>query len=207
MNNKITTLLSDVDGVYADWLDGFINYCDDIGHKALHNKPTDFGMTDIFPTLDKPWEHIMDYQHTPHYEKLKAYPEAQSIYNRLYDMGVEIIFISSCGTTNEIINARTAMLEREANGKFSDIITLPLGASKTEVLKKFPRAAFIDDQFKMALEGAECGHDSFLRNMPYNKNEEHESIKRLMSFSPLVKYFVRELDLHKDISSTELILP
>lgn len=190
--------LSDIDGVAADWLEGFIKYCESIGHVALHNKPAEFGMTDIFPTLEKPWEHIMDYQHSEFYEAIKAYPEAISVYNKLHDMGVKIIFVTSCGLTDQIINARTSMIKREFNNKFHDIEFLELGASKKEVLSKYPNATFVDDQMVMAIEGDEAGHKSFIKNMSYNLNDHNDNVERLMSFSPLIKYFAKELSITKE---------
>lgn len=197
MNNK-QLLLSDIDGVVADWLDGFIKYCESIGHKALHNKPLEFGMSDIFPTLEKPWEHIMDYQHSKYYKGIKAYPEAVKVYNKLYDMGVEIVFVTSCGLTPEIIEARTQMMQSEFNGKFHDIEFLELGASKKEILKKYPSAVFIDDQMKVAIEGYETGHKSFIKDMSYNRNEENENIERIKSFTTLLSYFAKKMNPEKE---------
>lgn len=196
--NNVVMLLSDIDGVAADWLGGFIKYCDSIGHIALHNKPLEFGMADIFPTLEKPWEHIMDYQHSPFYQEIKAYQEVKDVYAKLYDMGVEIVFVTSCGLTEDILDARRIMLEREFDGKFHGIEFLELGASKLDILNKYPSATFIDDQIGMAIEGAKTGHKSFLRNMSYNSNDSHQDVTRLMSFKPLIKYFAKELNINTE---------
>lgn len=192
--NEPIYFLSDIDGVVVDWLDGFIKYCESIGHKALHSNPIEFSMTDIFPTLERPWEHIMDYQHTKFYQELKAYPDAVAVYNKLYDMGVKIVFVTSCGTTPEIIDARTNMMNSTFNGKFETIEFLELGASKVDILKKYPTATFIDDQMKVALEGVESGHHSFVKNMSYNTNDHNENVERLMSFTPLISYFSKKMN-------------
>lgn len=207
MNNKDkdkeVILLSDIDGVYADWLDGFIKYCESIGHIALHNKPTDFAMTDIFPELAKPWELIMDYQHSPFYQEIKSYDEVKQVYSELYDMGVKIVFVTSCGLTEEILDARRIMINRETEGKYHDIEFLELGASKADILKKYPTATFIDDQIVMAIEGAETGHKSFLRDMPYNSECNHKDVTRLTSFKPLIKYFAKKLSINNENTSED----
>lgn len=195
---KEVILLSDIDGVTIDWLEGFIKYCESIGHKALHNEPKVFAMTDIFPDLEKPWVHIMDYQHSPYYDEIKAYPEVVEVYNKLHDMGVKIIFVTSCGTTEHIKEARNKVMEKEFNGKYEHIEYLDFGASKTEILNKYPNATYIDDQMKMSIEGAESGHDSFIKDMSYNREDSDERVKRLYSFKDLIPHFQKKLGINSN---------
>ena len=197
-NKKEVILLSDIDGVTIDWLDGFIKYCEKKGHKAKHNKPKEFGMTDIFPTLEKPWELIKDYQDSEEYSNIKAYPEAVEVYNKLYDMGVKIIFVTSCITSDKVEEVRTKTMKEEFNGKFDHIEYLDFGASKLEVLNKYPSATYIDDQLKMAIEGSETGHDSFVMDMSYNQNDNDNRVNRLYHFNQLIPYFEKKIGLKDD---------
>lgn len=202
---KEVVLLSDIDGVTIDWLEGFVKYCESIGHKAKHNEPEEFSMRDIFPTLEKPWEYIMDYQHSEYYKEIKAYPEVVEVYNKLHDMGVKIVFVTSCGTTDFIKEARTKVMQDEFNGKFDHIEFLEFGESKTEILNKYPNATYIDDQIKMSIEGAETGHDSFIKDMSYNGNDNDDRVKRLYSFKQFIPYFEKKLGLKEEVTSKRKI--
>jgi len=183
MQQKPDVLLSDLDGVYVDWAQGFVNYMESIGIKALHANPTIFSMTDIFPQVEKPWLHILDYQQSEFYAQVKAYEGAREAYQALVDGGVTIIAVSSCGLDEQTVRSRTAMIESE--GVFSDMVLLDLGASKLDVLKKFSRSAFIDDQPVVAMEGQEAGHVSILHSMPYNLDANMPKIARVESLNEI----------------------
>lgn len=185
-------LLSDVDGVPIDWLQGYIDYQAEKGVQALHNKPKYFSMVDIFPTLEKPWLDVMDFQHTEHYLNLKAYKGAKEAYNKLYDNGTKIYFITSCGETDFIKSTREKMLNRELDGKFEDIIYCPLGGSKEAILKKFAPATFIDDQINMVNQGFNAGHNALLKNMTYNINDVTNGNSRLREFDEIYRYIKME---------------
>lgn len=184
-----TVFLSDVDGVLMDWLGGFIKYMASIGHTALHDQPTEFSMVDIFPTCEKPWVHIMDYQHSAFYCEIKAYSDAINVYKNLHDSGVEVIFVTSCGDTDLIKQVRTQVLNAELGGKFSSIHFLPLGADKTELLKSFEAGVFIDDQMKVAMNGLAGGHTCLLKDMPYNQYDHDEEVTRISNFEELYELF------------------
>lgn len=183
MSSKPRLLLSDLDGVYADWAKGFVNYMASIGHVAPHSNPTVFTMTDIFPMLDKPWLHIKDYQQSEFYSDIQPYAGAKEAYQEMVDAGVKIIAVSSCGLELETVRMRTEFVESQ--GVFSDMILLELGASKQDVLETFENAAFIDDQPHVAFEGCEAGHVALLKSMPYNLCTDVQGIKRIGDFSEI----------------------
>jgi len=183
MQIKPTLLLSDLDGVYCNWAQGYVNYMESIGYKALHANPTVFSMTDIFPMLDKPWIHIKDYQQSEFYAGILPYGGANEAYRELVKSGVKIIAVSSCGLEAETVRMRTEFVAKQ--GVFSDMILLELGAPKLDVLKKFAKAAFIDDQPVVALEGVEAGHVSMLKCMPYNIDITHPQIARVSQFAEI----------------------
>ena len=173
MSTKLSFLLSDLDGVYVDWTTGFTKYMASIGHIAKHANPTVFTMQDIFPQLEKPWLHIRDYQQSEFYAKVKPYD-------------IEIIAITSCGLEPETVRMRKEFVA--AQGVFSDLFMLDMGASKTDVLKKFSNAAFIDDQEHVALEGVNAGHLSLLKTMPYNIDVKHHKLSRVSDFNEIINH-------------------
>tara|TARA_R110001583_G_scaffold161109_1_gene313010 strand:- start:2822 stop:3493 length:672 start_codon:yes stop_codon:yes gene_type:complete len=185
MNNKPKLLLSDLDGVYVDWAKGFVRYMASIGHIAPHSNPTVFSMVDIFPQLEKPWIHIKDYQQSEFYSQIAPYAGAREAYQDMADAGIKIIAVSSCGLEAETVRMRTEFIEAE--GFFSDMILLDLGASKQGVLETFTDAAFIDDQPHVAYEGLEAGHIALLKTMPYNLTANVQDMIRIDAFDELKK--------------------
>lgn len=181
MKDKPTVLLTDLDGVYVDWVSGFVAYMDSIGIKALHADPKIFTMTDIFPQVEKPWMHIKDYQGSEFYAQVKAYDGALEAYKELVDNGVKIIAVSSCGLDEQTVKSRTAFVESQ--GVFTDMILLEMAAPKIDVLNSFKRAVFIDDQPIVALEGLEAGHVSMIRDMPYNRDVSISGVGRVVDLS------------------------
>jgi hypothetical protein len=183
----IDTLLIDIDGVFFNWARGFCQYMASIGFESLHDNPTKFTMTDIFPQLEKPWEHIMDFQHSPFYRGLETYPEIEKALYRVKALGVNIIAVSSCGTTEVIQRVRREDLAKY--NLFNDVVMLDLGAAKTEVLAQYPRAVFVDDQIEVAAQGMESGHISFVADMPYNQTPLPDGLYRLKEPNELVRLF------------------
>ena len=183
MQDKPNVLLSDLDGVYVDWTQGFVKYMESIGFKALHAQPEVFTMTDIFPDVEKPWLHIKDYQQSEFYAQVKAYDGALEAYKHLVDNGVKIIAVSSCGLDEQTVKSRTAFVESQ--GVFSDMILLEMGAPKIDVLNSFDRSAFIDDQPVIAMEGLEAGHIAMLKAMPYNADVSLKNINRIVDLSEI----------------------
>lgn len=186
MSTKLSFLLSDLDGVYVDWTTGFTKYMASIGHIAKHANPTVFTMQDIFPQLEKPWLHIRDYQQSEFYAKVKPYDGALEAYKEVKANGIEIIAITSCGLEPETVRMRKEFVA--AQGVFSDLFMLDMGASKTDVLKKFSNAAFIDDQEHVALEGVNAGHLSLLKTMPYNIDVKHHKLSRVSDFNEIINH-------------------
>jgi hypothetical protein len=179
--------LSDLDGVYMNWTQGFVHYMASLGHVALHADPTQFAMGDIFPTVEKPHLHIVDYQHSDFYRDIQPYAEMKEAYKAIHAQGdVGIIAITSCGTQDQVVAHRETQLARE--GIFDDLIILELGASKEDVLKKFKPSVFIEDQLVVAQQGLSAGHTTLLKDMPYNRGETPHGIHRIFKSKQLFNF-------------------
>lgn len=195
------TLLTDLDGVSLNWLDGFCRYMENVqGHQAIHQSPENFSMIDIFPELEKPYVHITDYHHSEFYRDIKPYTGSIDGYETLRDMGVEIIAITSCGEEKKVQDYRMGHIDKYFGHVIDDAILLPLGVSKEEALSKFDNSVFIDDQMINAIAGAKTNHDSFIWDMSYNKKEEQPlDVKRAYNWDCLVEHFSNKIKNKKTI--------
>jgi len=189
LNSDAPIIYTDADGVIFNWLDGFIEYCASVGHQAISNEPSYFNMTDIFPSLDKPWTLIDAYQASDFYHNIKAYEDARALLKKAKGLGAKIVIVTSCGDTEDIITSRNKSVDREFERCVDDIIYLPLASSKKDTLIKLPSGIFIDDQSKMAIEGAEAGHLSILRDRSYNINDHNDAYSRITNMNQLLLAF------------------
>lgn len=78
--------------------------------------------------------------------------------------------VTSCGDAEHIKKARLACINRHVGRVIDDVIFLPLGGGKREILATLPKSAFVDDQLAMCVDGAVAGHQSFLFDRAYNRN-------------------------------------
>jgi len=183
--HDVLTVYSDADGVCINWLQGFIDYMDTIGFTAEHDRPTLFAMNDIFLNVAKPWEYIHDYQTSEIYRNIRSYDDAKLAFRKIEQLGGEVVIVSSCGKDKKIVESRMHQIESEFGTSVKDVILLDLGASKLETLKQLPSGIFIDDQGKIALEGAQSGHRAIIRNQSYNINEHHPDVHRIHNMAKI----------------------
>lgn len=177
--HDILKVYSDADGVCMNWLQGFIDYMETQGHVAVSDQPVNFSMVDIFPSIDKPWEMIADYQASDIYRNIRSYDDAKLAFRKIEQLGGEITIVSSCGKDPRVIEARMAHLEAEFGSSVKEVILLDYAASKHDTLKQLPSGIFIEDQGKIAIEGAQAGHRALLRNRSYNVTEHHPDVHRI----------------------------
>lgn len=199
LKNKhdILKLYSDADGVCINWLQGFIDYMHSIGIAAEHEQPNVFSMTDIFPTLEKPWEHIHDYQLSDIYRNIRAYDDAKLAFRKIEQLGGEVIIVSSCGKDKKVIESRMHQIESEFGSSVKDVILLDYASPKLDTLKQLPSGIFIDDQGKIAIEGAQAGHRSLIRNQSYNINEHHPDVYRIHNMAKVSQAIEESLEWGK----------
>jgi FMN phosphatase YigB (HAD superfamily) len=167
-------LLSDIDAVVSDWFVGYREFMLKVkGIESTGELPTIFHMLDVFPDLEKPWEHIMEYQESEHYKSMPVYDDVAETLVDLNKIGVEVHFITSCGDTHKIQTARNEYMSEKFGGLYEIIHYLGLGEDKTAVFDMYKDVSvpvvYIDDQEKMLLPAEQFGFKTVLKNMAYNR--------------------------------------
>jgi FMN phosphatase YigB (HAD superfamily) len=196
-------LLSDIDGVVVDWFDGYREYLSTmLGIESTNKMPTTFGMTDVYPQLEKPWEFIQEYQTSPQYMNLKLFPDVKSTLTKLREIGVEVHFVTSCGTQPQTINMRNEWLSYYLEGLYKDVHFLNLGEDKFRVLKQFANSdlpvIFIDDQEKMLQAAVDLGYTAVLKDMEYNQNTK--LYQRVYNYRDLIEIVENEISTQKKVA-------
>lgn len=201
--NKISAiLLSDIDGVITDWFRGYRSYLSDyLGIESTGEMPTLFSMTDVYPDLKEPWAFIKEYQTSQAYTNLQLYGDVKRTLETLRDEGVEVHFVTSCGTDKETVRMRTEWLQYHLPGLYADVNFLGLGEDKTRVLAKFEQytnyvpVIFIDDQAKMLSTAEQLGFHPVIKDMEYNQDDR--DYERVSTYSELVDLIKLETLIHK----------
>lgn len=166
-----STLIIDGDGVAIDFSAGFAAYM-----KATHNilplapEPAQFNYSDIYPHVEKPWVNIPAFIQSEFFRDTPFYPEAITALNHIHQQGVRILMVTSCGDEDAVKRARLSCIDKQVGGIIDDVIFLPLGGGKLEILSTLPKASFVDDQLALCIDGAKAGHQSYLFDRRYNRH-------------------------------------
>lgn len=195
-------LLSDIDGVIADWYKGYNRYLSKyLGVESTGEMPTVFNMTDVYPDLEKPWDFINEYQTSDDYLNMEIFSDVRYTLETLKENNVEVQFITSCGIDKQTVEMRKEWLQYHLSGLYTDVHFLNLGEDKTRILSQFQQytnyapVIFIDDQAKMLPAAKELGFHPVLKNMEYNQDEN--SFERIYTYGELVDIITLETLIHK----------
>jgi hypothetical protein len=76
--------------------------------------------------------------------------------------------ISACGEDPAYRRRRLVNLRDAFGFPFEELICVPLGGCKADVLSRFPASVWVEDNAVHAATGAGFGHRTFLVDRPYN---------------------------------------
>lgn len=98
----------------------------------------------------------------------EAEPCALEVLPRLRARGWRFVGISACGEDPGYRRRRLDNLLEAFGFPFEDLICVPLGGCKAEILSRFPASVWVEDNATHAATGAGAGHRTFLVDRPYN---------------------------------------
>ena len=98
----------------------------------------------------------------------EAEPCAFQVLPRLRRSGYRFVGISACGDDPAYRVRRLHNLLEAFGFPFDDLICVPLGGCKAEVLGRFPASVWVEDNAGHAAAGAALGHRTFLLDRAYN---------------------------------------
>lgn len=167
-------LLLDADMVLLDYLEHFSRYLRE--QHALHpavpcSEEGNYAMTTMYPQLGQSGliAYIQEMARDRRY--YASVPFLPGVKRGLAELsrqlpGVPFICVTACG---EEAITRVMRLENLAPLALDDVITLPLHASKKDVLETFePGCWFVDDMPHHVADAEELGHYGILFHQPYN---------------------------------------
>lgn len=143
-------ILSDIDDVVLDWTSGAEQFCQATFGTKTFPAELDVSLLAMFNQSDE-------------FSRLEVFPDAADVLRQLKRaFDATIIGITACGTSEEVVSARLRNLHAVLPGVFSNIIAVPVGASKYSSLKRFTSDAsvWVDDNPVHCVAGASLGIDT-----------------------------------------------
>lgn len=151
----------DVDDVLLDYFEGFLPYMASRGHRVERpDQVFDPKLSDALPDLsrDECVAGIKEFAKSPEFAHVPPAEGACEVLKWLRETypGIKIIAITACGIEPETRRMRTENVERYF--EIDDLISLPLGASKLNELRKLPNGSvFVDDMYHHVKSAEESG--------------------------------------------------
>lgn len=159
----LTNLLCDVDGVLLDWSGAFRDWAERHHGPLPPTDVTDPNYAHEWLGLSKEAGHdvIQQFQNSDALANIPPYPDAVARVRELRSRGFLLICVTSCGQASEIVARRERNLKSVFGDIFSEIVCLPVHASKKDTLNRYARGIWVDDATYHVADGHAVGHRSF----------------------------------------------
>lgn len=183
-------LLTDVDGVLLDWFSQFKSFIHSKNITPTADRPSDWSLKDWLPDHDIVGL-ISEFNSSEAFGDLPPLPDAMAAIPQLRKMGYRLVAVTSCSSEHGVVQRRRENLIRHF-GHFEDIICLPLGTRKLDVLELYHPTWWVEDRFEHALEGVEAGHKAVLLNRPHNQHLSHPGLIRAQDWHEILVAIQRD---------------
>lgn len=138
--------------------------------------------------LERALEVVEEFQTTvPEFGSLVPEPCAAVVLPQLHQQGYRFIAISAAVSTDAIRDLRAENLKNAFGFEFEDVILTGLLGDKETILERYQPAIWVEDNFKHAVAGAECGHKTFLITRGYNVGKAHPQVTRVTDWHDIQK--------------------
>ena len=192
----IRWFIVDVDDVLLDWMHGFKAYLTGLGCKTRGDLPTTWDLAGWItsPNLPAPnvEELVLRFNSSKFFANLKPIDGAKEMLSKAKELGFDIIAVTSCSDAADVAENRVANLRRHFTPYISQVVCLPLGASKASVFNKFKRAIVVDDRDTHLKSANDAGllPVQFLR--PWTSASECASWESVWDHDTLTKLLIAE---------------
>lgn len=171
----MTQILTDVDGVLLDWIDGFLNWC--VNHKSypttiLDQRTNAYDLeTMLSTTLDVILSLITEFNNSPYFGQLRSTKHSEIVIPKLLERGYTFIAITACGEDHHHYETRlNNLVQVFGSNVFDELVILPVGGCKKDALLKYKdtNMVWIEDTVSHCVAGADLGLNAHLINQVYN---------------------------------------
>lgn len=185
--NKERVILTDCDGVMCQWNLSFDKYMMELGHPRLPNTDHEYEFPKKYQevTYDILYKLVKDFNEGPLIANLKPFADSVKYVKLLANQGFKFVVITALSDATSAIKNRTINLNNIFGDVFDQIICVPQGSIKTNVLQHWKNSElfWIEDHPLQAKTGIDLGLKSILIDHPYNQNTEY-NFTRVSHVSP-----------------------
>jgi FMN phosphatase YigB (HAD superfamily) len=182
-----SVILCDIDEIILEWHNSFRKWI------SLRNDFYNLCPIGIHRTLES-WLNIdketvialiEEFNGSSDFMDLKPYSHALEYIPKIHNQGFKFIAITSCGSNKWIHNVRWHNLQRYFPKMFIGLHCVELGSKKTDFLKIYKPAIWVEDNFSHAIDGANYGHQSFLFDYPHNAGLYNSLVSRVNNWQDI----------------------
>lgn len=165
------TILTDVDGVLVRWENAFNAYMESHGFNRLPGTETEYSMAARYGlSIKDTQKYISNYNESAAIATLESFADSAEFVAKLANDGFRFIAVTSISDHPNAHRYRSENLKTLFGDVFDEVVCLPMGASKANVLMRWADTEYfwIEDHMRQAEAGYEVGLRPILINHPYN---------------------------------------
>jgi len=172
-------ILTDCDGVLVDWLFGFKEFMKDRGY--TEQDPTGYAIWKRYGMINKAAGEplVREFNNSSAMAYLTPHLDAVKYVKKLHEeCGYVLRVITSMSLNKYAYRARLQNLQNLFGAAVIDeLVCLDTGADKDEALEKYrgTGCVWVEDKYKNAVLGQELGLESYLIDLPHNRQFDFEN--------------------------------
>lgn len=174
-------IITDVDECVLQWkksFEEFIKNKDIIVNGEMHEHKDIDNWIEV--NDDEFMELLYEFNHSVKFGNLDVGYKSEIFIPLLHDMGYKFYALTSCGSSETVIQNRILNIKNIFGDIFEDIICIDLCESKNDKLKSLPyNAIWVEDKFSNAELGLQCNHKCFLIHHNHNEDFNNPNIQRV----------------------------
>lgn len=168
----MTLILTDLDNSLLDFNHAFEAWLYEEGIPFKQDSLKDnYEISKMFDTPTDTMALVNDFFDSEKAGNFRSLRDAEESINLLRDNGYRFIAISACRNCPDLVYKRASNIKDVFGFEFDDVVLTGFHGCKKNELKKHNKSVWVEDHSSNAIIGSEAGHQTFLINHGYNKND------------------------------------
>lgn len=185
-------IIVDIDDTSLNYANGLFDFLGvDYPHGKEYGSISDYLIGEHNFSSQKVWDVIAEFNESEGFRHLQPLNNSDEVLKALYDEGVKISVISSCGDSNITKEHRYYNLYKVFGNIFESVTMLPLGSRKTNALLKFidREPILVEDTLTHYHDAIILGMDSYIVKGEMNATEVNDSINHFVDWNEFYKMY------------------
>lgn len=170
---KKKLILTDADGVLVFWIGAFKKFMESRGYSQKPDTEHEYRMSIKYGISSELVENLItEFNESELIANLEPFGDAPTYIPKLVEKGFRFIVVTSLSDAPHAREYRAQNLRAIYGDIFDDVVSIKVGASKYETLKRWAdtKLFWIEDHQRQAEAGYEVGLSPILIRQPYNSH-------------------------------------